>query len=136
MIWVEQIDEEKEDGGIEIYTQVVWPVSLKRKIRLVYLRDQRNPKKPAYALLFSTNLNQSAQEILEFYRLRYQIEFIFRDAKQFTGLSDCQARDEKALDFHFNASLMALNIAKGNSEIIGKSTNLYFIDGKYQTAGA
>lgn len=111
LIWVEQLEEEKEDG-IELYTQVVWHVSLKRKIRLVYLRDQRNPKKPAYALLFSTDLNQSAQEILKFYRLRFQIEFIFRDAKQFTGLSQCQARDEKALDFHFNASLMALNIAK------------------------
>ena len=46
------------------------------------------------------------------YRLRFQIEFIFRDAKQFTGLSDCQARDAKKLDFHFNASFTALNLAK------------------------
>ncbi|WP_372726544.1 hypothetical protein [Nostoc sp. C057] len=37
---------------------------------------------------------------------------MFRDAKQFTGLSDCQARDVKKLDFHFNASFTALNIAK------------------------
>ncbi len=40
------------------------------------------------------------------------IEFIFRDAKQFTGLSDAQTRDPKKLDFHFNASLSALNLAK------------------------
>ena len=26
--------------------------------------------------------------------------------------SDCQARNEKAIDFHLNASLMALNVAK------------------------
>nr|MBH8575412.1 IS4 family transposase [Dendronalium phyllosphericum CENA369] len=31
---------------------------------------------------------------------------------QFTGLSDCQARDVKKLDFHFNASFTALNLAK------------------------
>ncbi|WP_228050438.1 hypothetical protein [Tychonema sp. LEGE 06208] len=37
---------------------------------------------------------------------------IFRDAKQFTGLSDCQARHLARLDFHFNASLIALNLAK------------------------
>ena len=37
---------------------------------------------------------------------------MFRDAKQFTGFSDCQARNEKAIDFHLNASLMALNVAK------------------------
>ena len=37
---------------------------------------------------------------------------MFRDAKQFTGFSDCQARNENALDFHLNVSLMALNVAK------------------------
>ncbi len=39
-------------------------------------------------------------------------EFIFRDAKQFTGLGHCQARGQASLDFHFNASLTALNLAK------------------------
>ncbi len=46
------------------------------------------------------------------YRPRFQIEFLFRDAKQFTGLTHCQARDEKALDFAFNLSLSAVNVAK------------------------
>jgi hypothetical protein len=41
-----------------------------------------------------------------------QAEFIFRDAKQFTGLCDCQSRQQQSLDFHFNASLAALNLAK------------------------
>jgi hypothetical protein len=49
---------------------------------------------------------------VEYYQARFQIEFIFRDAKQFTGLSDCQARHLPRLDFHFNASLTALNLAK------------------------
>nr|MBH8573968.1 transposase [Dendronalium phyllosphericum CENA369] len=63
-------------------------------------------------VLFSTDISQSPDEIYRFYKLRFQIEFIFRDAKQFTGLSDCQARDVKKLDFHFNASFTALNLAK------------------------
>jgi hypothetical protein len=37
---------------------------------------------------------------------------LYRDAKQHTGLSDCQARSENKLDFHFNASLTAVNLAK------------------------
>lgn len=37
---------------------------------------------------------------------------LFRDAKQFTGLSDCQARSQAKLDFHFNASLTAVTFAK------------------------
>jgi hypothetical protein len=41
-----------------------------------------------------------------------RVRYIFRDAKQFTGLGDAQTRDPKKLDFHFNASLSALNLAK------------------------
>ena len=41
------------------------------------------------------------QRCLDIYRTRFQIEFCFRDGHQFTGLPDCQARDEKALDFAF-----------------------------------
>ena len=37
------------------------------------------------------------------------IQEIYPSAKVF---SDCQARNEKAIDFHLNASLMALNVAK------------------------
>jgi DDE superfamily endonuclease len=51
-------------------------------------------------------------EILAYYRARFQIEFIYREAKQFTGLCDAQTRDAKRLDFHFNASLTALNLAR------------------------
>ena len=40
------------------------------------------------------------------------IEFTYRDGKQYTGLADCQARDADRLNFHFNAALTALNLAK------------------------
>lgn len=39
----------------------------------------------------------------------------FRDAKQFTGLTDCQSRDLDKLRFHFNAALTSVNIAKANA---------------------
>lgn len=99
LIWVRELQ-----SGVELYTAVVWHVSLKRKIPLAYVLDHRKLNKPSYAVLFSTDINQSADEIYRFYKLHFQIEFIFRDAKQFTGLSDCQARDVKKLDFYFNAS--------------------------------
>ena len=99
-------------NGTKLYSQVVWHVSLKRKIRIVYLVDQRNPEKQRVALLFSTDTEISPLRLYEYYKSRFQIEFIFRDAKQFTGLCDCQSRQQQSLDFHFNASLAALNIAK------------------------
>lgn len=97
---------------LHLYTTVVWHVSLKRKIRLACLVDTRKAGKTGYALLFSTDIDLDAERILQYYQARFQIEFIFRDAKQFTGLCDAQTPDPKRLDFHFNASLTALNLAK------------------------
>ena len=54
----------------------------------------------------------SGSDILVYYKGRFQIEFLYRDAKQFTGLEHCQSRKEKRLDFHFNAALTAVSIAK------------------------
>jgi hypothetical protein len=61
---------------------------------------------------FCTDPQTEGQKILQYYQLRFQIEFLFRDAKQHLGLEDCQARSKEALDFHFNIALTAGNIAK------------------------
>ena len=98
--------------GLEIYSLVLNHVSLKRTLRVVVVLDVRDPAKKRYALLFSTDTDLDALTIYRYYKARFQIEFLFRDAKQFTGLTDCQARDANRLHFHFNASLTALNIAK------------------------
>jgi len=97
---------------VDLYTQRVWHVSLKREIRVVYLIDRRSPHRVGTCLLFSTDVDQDPTQIVQFYQLRFQIEFLFRDAKQFAGLEDCQARDLTKLEFHFNACLTALNLAK------------------------
>ena len=85
-----------------------------------------NTKTNQYILLASTDLKQKPTEILTFYQLRFQIEFLFRDAKQFTGLTHCQARDEAKLDFHFNMSLAAINVIqllkKNDPTIISMNT--------------
>ena len=98
-------------NGIELYTAVVWSISLKRQIRIVYLLN-KSTNSNCYAVLFCTNLELDAYSIYLYYQSRFQIEFLFRDSKQFTGLADCQARDLTKLDFHFNSSLTALNLAK------------------------
>lgn len=42
----------------------------------------------AHAILFSSDLDQTYAQIIDYYTLRFQIEFNFRDAKQFWGLED------------------------------------------------
>jgi hypothetical protein len=105
--WVGEVEPD-----VKLYTAVVWHMSLKRLIRIAYLIDQSHCGKPRHALLFSSNVTLSALDIVRYYKARFQIEFIFREAKQFTGLADCQSTQEDKLDFHLNASISALNIAK------------------------
>jgi IS4 transposase len=99
------------EGSHRIYTAVVNSVSLKRNIRITYIVKQ-DGNRISTALLFSTDVNLPATAICRYYKARFQIEFLFRDAKQYTGLLDCQARCEQSLHFHFNASMTALNLLK------------------------
>jgi len=105
------------EPGLNLYTAVVWHVSLKRKIRLALLVDTHKADKTGYVPLVSTDVELDAKTMLDYYKARFQIEFIFRDAKQFTGLTHAQTRDPKRLDFHFNASLSALNLAKYDDQL-------------------
>ena len=102
----------EERDHVHLYTALVWHVSLKRKLRVVVLVNRKDPHKPRYIVLASTDLELDGRKLVAFYVARFQIEFLFRDSKQFTGLADCQARAEAALDFHFNTSLATLNLAR------------------------
>jgi hypothetical protein len=102
-----------EDDKHRIYWAIVKSVGLDREISLSYVEFIQPNGKKIIKLFFSTNVNRSAEQILKYYQARYQMEFIFRDAKQYTGLEHCQARNENKLNFHFNASMTAISIAKG-----------------------
>jgi hypothetical protein len=100
---------ETEDEHIVLYHQVLNHVQLKRNLHVVVVvHTHRN----RYAVLFSTDVDLEPQRLYHYYKARFQVEFLFRDAKQFTGLSDCQARSKAKLDFHFNASLSVVTFAK------------------------
>lgn len=96
-------------NGIEIYTAILYCITLKQLVRVVYILDTRTQW---YALLLCTDTTLSAIKIFAYYRLRFQIEFLLRDAKQHTGLDDCQARSKNKLNFHFNMALTSVSLAK------------------------
>jgi len=102
-----------EDNNQEtIYSAQVYSKSLKQTVKLVHVAYKRENKKVIRKLYYCTDLNKEALDVLRIYRSRFQIEFLYRDAKQHIGLNDCQARSENKLNFHFNSSLTAINIAK------------------------
>ena len=70
-------------------------------------------------LYFSTDEMYNAQDVLEFYKTRFQLEFCFRDAKQHAGITNSQSTDFRKLAFHFNVSLAAINLAKAACKKMG-----------------
>jgi len=111
---VKQIDKRRwkrcyEDDHIIAFELVVKCVSLKRKVKVVYLKHKKGS---GYTILLSTDLDLAGETIINYYSLRFQIEFLIRDAKQYTGLEECQAISEAKLYNHFNLSLMTVSLMK------------------------
>jgi len=65
----------------------------------------------AHVILFSTDLDLAYATIIKFYSLRFQIEFNFRDAKQFWGLEDFMNVKETAVTNAANLSFFMVNLS-------------------------
>jgi len=100
--------------NVEVHSIVVNSPRFSRNLKVVMLYNTKTHK---HILLACTDLDLNAFTIIEYYRLRFKIEFLFRDAKQFTGLTHCQARSKEKINFHFNLSLAAVNMANFQMEI-------------------
>ena len=75
---------------------MVWHKTLQRRWRMVVLLNRKDPAKPRFIVLASTDTDLHGRQLLELYASRFQIEFLFRDSQQVTGLLACQARAESA----------------------------------------
>ena len=111
-------------GNEKIYSFLAYSKSLKMSLNIVIVYTQSKTKKESHKIYFSTDNQQNWDEVLHMYRQRFQIEFLYRDSKQFTGLHDCEARSLNKLDFHWNMSLTAVNIAKILTWIAKKDENM------------
>jgi hypothetical protein len=66
----------------------------------------------AHVILFSTDLELTYEKIIKFYSLRFQIEFNFRDAKQYWGLEDFMNIKETAVTNATNLSFFMVNFSQ------------------------
>lgn len=78
---------------------------------VVVVKTNLRMHKSAHVLLFSTDLSLSAEQIVDFYSLRFQIEFNFRDAKQFWGLEDFMNVSEQAVTNAANLAFLMVNLS-------------------------
>lgn len=111
---IKQIDKRKigcvySDEQMKIYAAPVYCVLLKQTVMaaFIYYGDKAIPE-----IIICTDITIDAMKMCKYYGLRFQVEFLIRDAKQHTGLEDCQARDEQKLNTHFNMAMTVVSIAK------------------------
>lgn len=110
-----------ENEEVTLFSAIVKSKSLKRRIKVV-VAELKCGDKLIRKIFFSTDLTLDASTIFLIYHSRFQIEFLFRDAKQNTGLEDWQSTDADRLSFGYNASLSAVNVAREVADEIQRLT--------------
>lgn len=78
---------------------------------VVMVKTQLKTVKRSHVILFSTDLSLTADQIVDYYSLRFQIEFNFRDAKQFWGLEDFMNVSAQAVTNAVNLSFLMVNLS-------------------------
>ena len=78
---------------------------------VVILKTNLETQAQAHVILFSTDLEQVYDKIIKFFSLRFQIEFNFRDAKQYWGLEDFMNVKETAVTNAANLSFFMVNFS-------------------------
>ena len=75
------------------------------------LKTNLRTKQQTHVLLFSSDLALDAEKMIEYYALRFQIEFNFRDAKQYWGLANFMNIKETPIHNAVNLSMFMVNVS-------------------------
>jgi len=77
---------------------------------VIIVKIDLKTKKRAHVVLFSSDLELGYEQLIDDYSLRFQIEFNFRDAKQYWGLEDFMTIHSTAVHNAANLSLFMVNV--------------------------
>jgi hypothetical protein len=78
---------------------------------VVLVKTNLRTQATARVILFSSDLALGYEQIIEYYGLRFQIEFTFRDAKQHWGLEDFMNVTETGVTNAANLALFMVNLS-------------------------
>lgn len=95
----------------------------------VIIRIDHKRNKVGHVVLFSSDLALETERLIDLYALRFQIEFNFRDAKQFWGLEDFMNIEETQVTNAANLSMFMVNVSHALATQLGsKDKSLSMID--------
>jgi len=105
----------------EVYQMQTWSKNFPELLNIVLI-VKKNLKQGSvgWVVLFSTDLELQWNDLIEYYRLRFQIEFNFRDAKQYWGLEDFMNVNYTPV---YNGANLAMFMVNVSQVLLKKSEN-------------
>ena len=102
----------EEDIRTEIYQFTALHKLFAQPLTVVVIfKTNMTSNQCAHVILFSSDLDQTYDQIIDYYTLRFQIEFNFRDAKQFWGLEDFMNIKQTPLTTAANLAFFMVNFS-------------------------
>ncbi len=78
---------------------------------VIIAKLNRSTQAQAHVILFSSDRTLGYATLIDYYGLRFQIEFTFRDAKQYWGLDDFMTVTPSGVSNAANLSLFMVNLS-------------------------
>ncbi len=113
----------EEGYETQMYRAVCLHKNFDRLLNVVILkRTHLSSGRVGQVILFSSDLFVGAEALVDYYRLRFQIEFTFRDAKQHFGLEDFMGVKATSVGNAMSLSLFMVNLS---SYLLGSLRSRY-----------
>jgi putative transposase len=103
------------DKGIRtaVYQMLMWHKCFPEPLNVVLvMKTNLRTGATAHVVLFCSDQELSHDQLVHYYRLRFQLEFNFRDAKQYWGLEDFMVVKSTPVHNSANLALLMVNLAQ------------------------
>ena len=102
----------EKDIKTQIYQMHVWHKKFADLLNIVVIvKTNMKTQAVAHVVLFSSDLALSYEQLIDYYRLRFQLEFNFRDAKQYWGLEDFMTVKQTPVYNSANLAMFMVNVS-------------------------
>ena len=102
----------EKDIETKIYQMNLWHKKFADLLNVVVMvKTNLKTQKVAHVVLFSSDLDLAYEQVIEYYQLRFQIEFNFRDAKQYWGLEDFMVVNSLPVHNSANLAMFMVNLS-------------------------
>jgi putative transposase len=97
----------------DIYQMSMWHKTFADLLNIVVIvKTHLKTHKTAHVVLFSSDVTLGYTLLIDYYRLRFQLEFHFRDAKQYWGLEDFMSIKERSVHTSTNLAMFMVNVSQ------------------------